>query len=200
MNLQRNISATQLWAIAVGMVISGQYFGWNYGFSVGGLWGLIIAALIVTLFYLCFMFSYAELAISIPSAGGPSAYARRAFGPLCGYLAGIACLVEFTFAPPAIAVSIGSYLHFLFPVINPHIGAIAAFIFCILINLSGTRNLAVFETIVTLIALGGLVIFYSIGLPHVKLSYLVPTHHFLPFGIHGIFCGNSVCNLALSLY
>lgn len=187
MNLQRNISAGQLWAITVGMVISGQYFGWNYGYSVGGLWGLIIAAIIVTIFYFCFIFLYTELAISIPSAGGPSAYAHRAFGPLVGYMAGIACLIEFVFAPPAIAVSIGSYLHFLFPFLNTHIAAIGAFVFCVFLNLSGTRNVAVFETVVTIIALGGLIIYYSAGLPHVKFSRLVPTQHFLPFGVHGIF-------------
>jgi ethanolamine permease len=186
-SLQRKISAKHLWAIAVGMVISGQYFGWNFAFAAGGLYGLIFAAILVTLFYLCFMFSYAELATSIPHAGGPSEYARKAFGPFVGYLSGLACLMEFIFAPPAIAVSIGSYLHFLCPIINPHVGTISAFVACILINLTGTKNVAVFETVVTIIALIGLVIYYSFGLPHVQLSLLQPHSHLLPHGIHSVF-------------
>jgi len=28
-SLKKAITTTQLWAIAVGMVISGEYFGWN---------------------------------------------------------------------------------------------------------------------------------------------------------------------------
>jgi len=81
MALQKQLKPIHLWAISVGMVISGQYFGWNYGFEQGGIIGLAIATLIVTVFYTTFMFSYAELSTSIPQAGGPSAYARRALGP-----------------------------------------------------------------------------------------------------------------------
>lgn len=100
------------------MVISGQYFGWNYGFEQGGIIGMVIAAVIITIFYTTFIFSYAELSTSIPNAGGPSAYARKAMGPFAGYIAGIACLLEFVFAPPAIAVATGAYIHFLVPSIN----------------------------------------------------------------------------------
>ncbi len=187
MTLHRKLTAKHLWAITVGMVISGQYFGWNFGFAAGGLYGLIFAASIVTIFYLCLMFSYAELATAIPHAGGPSAYATRAFGPLIGYMSGIACLIEFIFAPPAIAVSIGSYLHFLLPFIPAHIGTIFAFLFCLFINLTGTKNVAIFETIVTIIALLGLFIYYIFGLPKLNFTLLNPNHNFLSHGIHGIF-------------
>lgn len=187
MSLQRGINAKHLWAIAVGMVISGQYFGWNFGFVSGGLYGLVFAALLVTIFYLCFMFSYAELATAIPNAGGPTAYAQKAFGPLVGYISGISCLMEFMFAPPAIAVSIGSYLHFLLPAIPIHIGTIFAFALCLLINLTGTRNVVLFEAVITIIALLGLVFFYTVGLPKVHLHALVPHGALLPHGITGIF-------------
>lgn len=29
--LKRTLSTFQLWGIAVGLVISGEYFGWSYG-------------------------------------------------------------------------------------------------------------------------------------------------------------------------
>ena len=185
--LKRHFSAIHLFGIALGMVISGQYFGWNYGFAVGGLYGLVIAAVIVTIFYLCFMFSYAELATAIPDAGGPSAYVRAAFGPFMGYMAGIVCLVEFVFAPPAIAVSIGSYLHFLLPVIDPQLGAMAAFILCIIINLSGTKYVGKIEVFITVLALLGLILFYCVGLPKIQLRHLWITNQSLPHGIKGIF-------------
>ncbi len=100
--LRKVISTTQLWAIAVGMVISGEYFGWNYGWAVAGTIGFLIATLIVTVLYLTFIFSYTELTTAIPDAGGPFAYAFRAFGPTGGFLAGFATLVDFLMAPPAI--------------------------------------------------------------------------------------------------
>ena len=54
-HLQKALKPIHLWGIAVGMVISGQYFGWNYGFEQGGTIGLAIAAIIVTIFYTTFI-------------------------------------------------------------------------------------------------------------------------------------------------
>ena len=34
--LKRALSPIHLWAIAVGLVISGEYFGWNYGGGAAG--------------------------------------------------------------------------------------------------------------------------------------------------------------------
>ncbi|GMG74038.1 MULTISPECIES: ethanolamine permease [Priestia] len=185
MALQKQLKPIHLWAISVGMVISGQYFGWNYGFEQGGIIGLAIATLIVTVFYTTFMFSYAELSTSIPQAGGPSAYARRALGPFGGYIAGIACLLEFIFAPPAIAVSTGAYLHFLVPAVNPVYATVGAFIFFVLLNLIGVKEVAVIELTATIVALIGLSIFYVAGLPHVQTSNIFNAHSFIngPTGV-----------------
>ena len=52
--------------------------------------------------YTTFIFSFTELTTAIPHAGGPFAYSYRAFGPLGGFIAGFATLIEFVFAPPVI--------------------------------------------------------------------------------------------------
>ena len=39
-NLTRVLKPIHLWALAVGLVISGNYFGWSYGFAAGGVMGL----------------------------------------------------------------------------------------------------------------------------------------------------------------
>ncbi|WP_410511933.1 ethanolamine permease [Paenibacillus sp. BR2-3] len=172
--LHKTLKPIHLWAIAVGMVISGQYFGWNYGFTDGGVIGMIIASLLVTVFFACFIFSYAELATSIPNAGGPTAYAARAMGPFAGYVTGIACLLEFVFAPPAIAVSTGAYIHFLIPSVNPVFITTGIFVLFIVINMIGMKGAALIELIATVIALVGLALFYTAGLPYVKLENLAP--------------------------
>lgn len=171
MDLKRQLKTPHIWAIGVGMVISGQYFGWNFGFHVAGITGMYLAAGIVTLFYICFMLSYAELATMIPTAGGPSAYAAEAMGRQGGFIAGLACLIEFIFAPPAIAIAIGSYVHTLWPMIPSHLAGTTAFIICILINLTGTKDVALFELVVTLLALIGLIIYYCANL------YVSPSIH-----------------------
>ena len=41
--LQKSAGWVLLWALGVGAVISGDYFGWNFGLTAGGFWGLAIA-------------------------------------------------------------------------------------------------------------------------------------------------------------
>src|SRR2546428_4824400 len=113
--LKRVLKPLHLWAIAVGLVISGDYFGWNYGVGKAGPVGMAIATVVVTVMYVTFIFSYTELSTAIPHSGGPFAYALKALGPFGGFVAGFGTLVEFVFAPPAIALAIGAYVHFRVP-------------------------------------------------------------------------------------
>src|SRR5690349_14161386 len=105
--LKKVLKPIHLWAIAVGLVISGEYFGWSYGWNVAGTVGFLIATLMIALMYTTFVFSFTELTTAIPQAAGPFAYAERAFGKNVAYLAGFATLIEFLFAPPAIAFALG---------------------------------------------------------------------------------------------
>jgi ethanolamine permease len=173
--LTRSLKPIHLWALAVGLVISGNYFGWSYGFGTGGVVGMAIACVPVVVFYATFILCYAEMATAIPHAGGPSAYARKAGGPFWGYLNGVSCLVEFVFAPPAVALAVGGYIHSLFPAIPILPATIVAFLGFILLNFRGMHSSAVFELIVTVVALLGLVVFWVVALPYFKMSqFLAP--------------------------
>ena len=107
--LAKTLSPLMIWGLGVGYVISGEYFGWNLGLEHGGPYGMLVATLLVTVMYVAFVLSYAELACALPRAGGAFVYAQRAFGPRLGLVAGTAQWIEFVFAPPAIAFAIGSY-------------------------------------------------------------------------------------------
>src|ERR1700739_2002019 len=98
MSLKKVLKPVHLWAIAVGLVISGEYFGWNLGWGEAGTVGFLVATGIITILYITFVFSYTELSTAIPQAGGPFTYAGKAFGPVGGLIAGYATLVEFIFA------------------------------------------------------------------------------------------------------
>jgi ethanolamine permease len=184
-HLKKVLKPIHLWAIAVGMVISGQYFGWSYGLEAGGPIGLMIAVAVVTVFYTTFIFSYAELSTAIPHAGGPSAYARKAMGPFAGFMTGFACLIEFVFAPPAIALAVGGYIHFLVPSVPAMVATVLAFAFFIALNLFGVKTAAIFELIVTIIAIVGLVIYDGAAVSHINMANIM-TIPALPKGGSGI--------------
>lgn len=183
--LKRTLKPIHLWAIAVGLVISGEYFGWNYGWGVAGTIGFLIATLIVTVMYITFVFSYTELTTAIPHAGGAFAYSYRAMGPFGGLIAGYATLVDFLLATPAIAFALGSYLHFLYPSIPPLQSALFFNIVFILINISGVKESATFSVFITILAVAELLLFMGIIGPYFKMvNYLSNP---MPFGWKGIF-------------
>ncbi|EQB2603284.1 ethanolamine permease [Aeromonas salmonicida] len=168
--LKRTLGAFHLWGIAVGLVISGEYFGWSYGWAQAGTMGFLVTSLLVATMYTAFIFSFTELTTSIPHAGGPFAYAYRAFGPVGGYIAGFATLVEFVFAPPAIAMAIGAYLNVQFPAIDPKWVAVSAYLIFMTLNLVGVGIAATFELLVTLLAIFELLVFMGVVSPGFKAS------------------------------
>jgi len=168
--LKATLNTWQLWGIAVGLVISGEYFGWSYGWASAGTLGFLLTTVLVATMYTAFIFSFTELTTAIPSAGGPFAYAQRAFGDTGGYIAGAATLVEFVFAPPAIALAIGAYLHVQFPGLSPRLAAVLAYVLFMAINIIGVKIAASFEFIVTLLAIIELLVFMAVVAPGFKLS------------------------------
>ena len=183
--LKRILTPMMVWGLGVGYVISGNYFGWNLGLAQGGTLGLAIATAFVIVMYVTFTFSYAELACAIPKAGGAFEYATRSLGEDAGFIAGMAQNIEFIFAPPAIAFAIGSYLNLFFPTIPVIAFSIAAYMAFTALNSYGIQAAAVFELVVTTVAVAGLLFFTMMVLPHADFNNL--SRNALPHGVQGIF-------------
>lgn len=172
-SLKPTLSTLQLWGIAVGLVISGEYFGWSYGWASAGTLGFLVTSLFVALMYTTFIFSFTELTTSIPHAGGPFSYSYRAFGPTGGYIAGMATLVEFVFAPPAIALAIGAYLNIQFPTLDAKTAAVGAYVVFMALNIIGVQIAATFELVITLAAIFELLVFMGVVSPGFSVSNFV---------------------------
>ena len=174
-----------LWGLGVGYVISGMYFGWNLGLAEGGTLGLAISTFFIIILYVTFTFSYSELACAIPKAGGAFDYATIALGKDLGFVAGIAQNIEFIFAPPAIAFAIGAYFNIFFPSVPILAIAIMAYILFTGLNIYGVKAAAVFELVITVLAVGELLLFSSITLPYVEMKNL--SINAFPNGWAGVF-------------
>jgi ethanolamine permease len=183
--LKRTLSPFLLWGLGVGYVISGMYFGWNLGLEQGGTGGLAIATFFIILLYITFTFSYTELAAAIPKAGGAFDYTNRAFGDNLGFIAGMAQNIEFIFAPPAIAFAIGAYFNLFFPQIPILAIAIFGYILFTALNIYGVHAAAMFELFITIFAVGELLLFTGITIPHFDIKNI--QHNAFPHGWQGIF-------------
>ncbi len=172
-SLKPALNVWHMWGLAVGLVISGEYFGWSYGWDKAGTLGFLVTSILIAVMYTTFIFSFTELTTAIPHAGGPFAYARRAFGPKAAFIAGFATLVEFVFAPPAIAMAIGAYLNVQFPGVDPKVMAAGAYVVFIALNIIGVHIAATFELFVTLLAIIELLVFMGVVSPGFSVSNFV---------------------------
>lgn len=151
--------------LGVSYVISGDFAGWNFGFAQGGFGGMFIATVLIALMYTCMVFGLAELSATIPTAGGGYGFARRALGPVGGFLTGTAILLEYAIAPAAIAVFIGGYTGALLGIDGPIIYALFYTVF-VGIHLWGTGEALKIMLVITAVAVLALLLFVVGMLPH----------------------------------
>ncbi len=185
-----------LWALGVGAVISGDFFGWNFGLAIGGFGGLALATLVATVMYAGLCYSIAEMSASLPHTGGAYSYARSSMGPWGGYVTGLAENMEFILTPAVIVVGIGGYLGAIFgtPDSWAPLWWLAAYAMFIGLNVWGVELSFRFSVLITLLALGILLVFYIGAIPHVDFERwalnITPDEgqtRFLPHGWKGVF-------------
>ncbi|WAL58622.1 amino acid permease [Thermocoleostomius sinensis] len=157
--LRGSANAWLLWALGVGAVISGDFYGWNYGLAVGGFWGLAIATALMAVMYICMVYSIAELSVALPHAGGFYSFTRHAFGPFLGFFCGICVAIEYLIATAAVAVTVSSYISPLAPAIPNYLVWLIVYAIFVLINIWGTDLTFYVALFITLIAILVLAIF-----------------------------------------
>jgi ethanolamine permease len=214
--LRRHAGVWSLWALGVGAVISGDFYGWNFGLSTAGFGGLLIATIIIAIMYYGLCYSIAEMSPALPHTGGAYSFARSAMGPWGGFLTGLAENMEYVITPAVVVGAMGLLMQELVVSIfnvtgepwwnsEPFWWAVFYVIF-VGINVIGIEATMRFTVAITVLALAVLAIFYVAALVSGKfdpsLWFNIPKDWdqettsallangggpFLPFGISGIF-------------
>ena len=214
--LRRHAGVWSLWALGVGAVISGDFYGWNFGLSTAGFGGLVIATVIIAIMYYGLCYSIAEMSPALPHTGGAYSFARSAMGPWGGFLTGLAENMEYVITPAVVVGAMGLLMQALVidifnvagdPWWNSEPFWWAVFYVAFVgINVIGIEATMRFTVVITVLALGVLAIFYVSALVSGKFdpdlwfnipknwdgettSQLLPNGGgpFLPLGISGIF-------------
>ncbi len=193
--LRRYAGVWSLWALGVGAVISGDFFGWNFGLAAGGFGGLLIATLVITVMYAGLCFSIAEMAAALPHTGGAYSFARSAMGPWGAYVTGLAENMEYVLTPAVIVVGIGGYLGAIFetPASMEPLWWLAAYALFVGLNVAGVETTFRFTVLITALALGVLFVFWVFAFPHFDLQWALDIEPepgrsaWLPHGPRGVF-------------
>ncbi|MFN7996137.1 MAG: amino acid permease [Bryobacteraceae bacterium] len=188
--LHKPLGVIHIWALGVGVVITGMYFGWNFGLPVGGPMGVLVASLVVCVLYLAWVLALSELSVAMPFAGGPLAFGRRAVGKWFGFLMGWSMFLESLFATIGTGLAAGGYIAFLIRPDHPDKKVTTACaIFCALLFLmvqySGAKHQAVIMLWLTYAAIGALIWFWIGAAPGVSAARVF-TRPLLPSGWSGV--------------
>jgi ethanolamine permease len=158
--------------MGVGAVISGDFFGWNFGLAAGGFGGMLAAVAVMTVMYLGLCFSLSEMSPALPHAGGAYSFARTSMGPWAGYMTGLAENMEYILTPAVIVVGIGGYLGAIFgtPTSWEPLWWLVCYGVFVALNIWGVEMTFNVSVTITLIALAVLVVFWAGAIPHFDLA------------------------------
>jgi ethanolamine permease len=179
--LKKPLGVLHIWALGVGVVITGEYFGWNQGLKEGGPVGMLLATLFVCALYMTWVLALSELSVAMPFAGGPLAYGRRAVGPAFGFFMGWSMFLEALFATIGTAIATGGYIYFVLDLFGSGLdkeltttlaglGTVAVFA---LLQWLGSQRQAQLMGWMTYGAIIGLVWFWIACIPGVRLERII---------------------------
>ena len=124
----------------------------------------LLAAVLMALVVMCF----AEAGSLFEETGGPYIYARRAFGPLFGFLVGWMFFLSRLAACAAIANAFAAYLGYFWPAASQGSGRVAVLTISIallaLLNVRGVRSGAGTVYVLTIAKMLPLLLFVAVGL------------------------------------
>lgn len=104
-----------IWALGVGIVLVGEFMGWNFTIAKGGSLGSIIACWVIGILYISLVMINTEIGSVIPEAGGQYAMAKYLLGPLAAFNIGLMLVFEYVMLEAADALVVGQILQSLHP-------------------------------------------------------------------------------------
>ncbi len=118
-HLSKVLGPSHIWALGVGIVLVGQFMGWNYTIEKGGSLGSIIACWTIGILYISLIMINTEMGSVMPEAGGQYAMAKYLLGPLAAFNIGLMLVFEYVMLEAADALVVGQILGTLNPDIQP---------------------------------------------------------------------------------
>jgi ethanolamine permease len=198
LSLSRVLGPAHVWALGVGIVLVGEYTGWNFSADKGGALAALIICWVVGLLYTSVAMIDSEVTSTVAAAGGQYAQAKHIVGPLMAFNVALYLVFAYTMLEVSNAIvvadTIKAYAGEGFT--DWHYRGVIATIIMVLaaLNYRGVLMTLNVNLVITAFAyLAIIVLFFSVN-PWsqgdvLKLGEMITPENALPYGWLGVIAG-----------
>ncbi|ORZ40029.1 hypothetical protein BCR44DRAFT_71019 [Catenaria anguillulae PL171] len=138
--LHRHVSTWELWGFCVGVVICGEYTGWQGGLASGWI-NLAVSTILSIVIYAGALWSEVDMCTALPFSSAHTAFAHAAFGPAVGAMNGFIVMISFAQQAATNVAIISRYVKRIFDLPAASVYALWIFFYAIMVfvNLNSKR-------------------------------------------------------------
>src|SRR5580765_2443679 len=192
-SLLRVLGPAHVWALGVGIVLVGEFTGWNFAVDKGGALAALIVCWIVGLLYTSVAMIDSEVTSTVAAAGGQYAQAKHIVGPLMAFNVALFLVFAYTMLEVSDAILVGDLMVTVASTegLVRHGFVVLSIVVLAWLNYRGVLMTLNFNFVVTALAyLSILILFFSVQ-PWsqgavLQLGQLVTPENALPYGWIGV--------------
>lgn len=169
-SLLRVLGPSHVWGLGVGIVLVGDYMGWNYAVAKGGALAALLACWLAGLLYSCIATIDAELSSSMATTGGQYTQAKHIVGPVAAFNVGLYLIFTYVLLAAANAIALAHLLAAAavlpgLPAFSRELIALLMVVCLAWLNYRGVYSTLTFNLVITAIAFLAIVIFFFVAEP-----------------------------------
>lgn len=194
--LARVLGPAHIWALGVGIVLVGEYMGWNFSVGKGGAYAALMACWFAGILYTCVAMIDSEVTSTVAAAGGQYTQAKHIIGPLMAFNVGLYLVFAYTMLEAANAITFG----FLVDTVAQMSGyqgldqrpfIILTILFLAWLNYRGVLATLTFNLVITAVAFSAVIILFlatsgMFGTSPLRHAELMSGAAALPYGWVGV--------------
>jgi len=191
-SLLRVLGPSHIWALGVGIVLVGEYMGWNFAVGKGGAIAALIACWVAGILYTCVAMIDSEVTSTVAAAGGQYAQAKHIVGPLMAFNVGLYLVFAYTMLEAANAITLGYLVQFVggmagFEGVHDKPFIVLTIVFLAWLNYRGVFATLTFNLVITAVAFVSiLILFFSMSFQGDSLLKHADLLNGLPYGWLGV--------------
>jgi ethanolamine permease len=186
--LVKTLKPYHVWALGVGIVLVGEFMGWNFTVAKGGILGSLLAMLVAGTMYVIIALCASELGSATKLAGGPYDWARLFIGPGAAASVGLAVYMEYIALEAADAIVVAFIAQEVFPELQVFPVTLLVIATLTFINYRGVVAALTLNFFMTAIAFFATIVFFfsgTFGVFELHPEYLFQGA--MPNGLIGLF-------------